>query len=94
MAKQTDLFADILQRYRAATGASVDALAEVLDGVRLERGGAKVYLPKVPPERTAESKARRLGAALAQGLPLADAFAAAGCSQPSGYRLLRRRNRR
>ena len=55
--------------------------------LRLQWGGAEVYVPKVP----SLPKAARLGAGIAAGLTLRAAFDAAGVSRRHGYRLMARR---
>jgi hypothetical protein len=55
--------------------------------LRQQWGGAEVYVPKAP----SLPKATRLGAGIAAGLSLLEAFEAAGVSRRHGYRLLARR---
>jgi hypothetical protein len=68
-----------------------DALGAIWDLVELvvrrEVGGERVYLKRRP----TGPKIEAIAAALAQRRPLGDAFAAAGVSRATGYRLCKRR---
>ena len=74
----------LLEEYPAT---STDSVLRLEQQLRLEWGGARVYIGKA----TAEGKARRLGAALAGGVPLDQAIRESGCSRSGAYRLLSRR---
>lgn len=58
--------------------------------LRRQWGGSSVYIPKEKPT----VKSWVVGDRLAAGATLREAFEAAGCSQASGYRALRRLWRR
>lgn len=82
-----DLLDRIVAQLKAAApelpAARVDAIALQ---IRRDVGGSEVYIKKAP----VAGKALRLGAALAVGVPLTQAFADLGVSTSYGYRLVRR----
>lgn len=78
----------ILDQLRAAAPEfPEDKLRSAALQIRRDLGGGAIYIKKAP----AEGKAFRLGAALAGGVPLVQAFGEVGVSRATGFRLLRRR---
>jgi hypothetical protein len=68
-----------------------DSMDRLESALRLEWGGAQVYVAK---KRSPEVKMQRLAEGIAAGVPLLEAAAMAGCSRAGAYRLLRRPWRR
>ena len=86
--KQRDLIAEICAQIRAATPDVPEATClKQAHALCQHLAGSRVYFPKDP----AEGKARRLGRALAAGVPLAQAFVDVGVSRSRGFALAKRR---
>ncbi len=77
----------VRQLLAAAPGLPEARVREIAIAIRKDFGGAKHYVKKAP----AEGKALGLGAALAAGVPLREAFEEVGVSRRQGYRVLARR---
>jgi hypothetical protein len=82
---------DIIRSFvsRLAAYTTPEEVQRVEIELRQQWGGAEVYVCKAP----SLPKAARLGAGLASGLTLREAFDSAGVSYRHGYRLLRLRAR-
>lgn len=86
-----DLFAEFIRRVLEADdrgGKQEVTRTEIR--IREQYGGQRIYLQKDPSTK----KTMAAGASLAAGRNLNEAFAAAGVSRATGYRLLARRWRR
>ena len=87
MGKDRDIVDDIFLQLRTAfPELPDDALRGAAMRIRQDWGGARAYVKKAP----AEGKAWRLGAALADGASLAQAFDVAGVGERYGRDLLKR----
>lgn len=80
---------DVLVRQiiAAAPGLPEARVREIAVAIRKDFGGQKCYVKKAP----AEGKVLGLGAAIAAGVPLREAFEEVGVSRRHGYRVLGRR---
>lgn len=77
----------VRQIIAAAPGLPEARVRAIAVAIRKDFGGQKCYVKKAP----AEGKALGLGAALAAGVPLHEAFEEIGVSRRHGYRVLGRR---
>ena len=84
-----DLIDDLRTRLLAVMPDAAPALAQVIPQVRQHWGGTEPYIRKGEAGR----KANALAGALRQGQPLREAFATAGLSRATGYRMLARRDK-
>lgn len=81
-----DLIDDFRTRLLAVMPEAAPALAQVIPQVRHTWGGTEPYIRKRDPGQQVAS----LAGALRQGVPLREAFATAGLSRATGYRMLAR----
>jgi hypothetical protein len=88
MAKDDELINHVMREVIAESPGMSPATALAIEArVRARWGGSRVYIGK----GMSTGKARCLGAAIAAGASLRDAFAAAGLTSRSGWRTLSRK---
>jgi len=83
-----DLVGELIARILAAAEAGPEEVKREEVRIRQQFGGGRHYFQK---KAMPEGKAHTLGVSLAAGASIHEAFAAAGVSRATGYRLMRRR---
>jgi hypothetical protein len=84
--KDDDIVRDCIWRVIENPPATVEDVLNLEVGLRQKWGGAEVYVPK----KLTAGKLQRMGSSLGTGGSLREAFACAGVSRPTGFRLLSR----